>query len=129
MKWLLDILKLDIDYSKRILGLDYIRAFAAILVIFSHTFFLLHNFKVIEERAYYIWFILVSFTLELFFVLSGFLIGKMLINNILQKKDLLFSTKFQIIQNSKQILNNFHFFNLLIFNFNLAKTKVIIGLT
>jgi peptidoglycan/LPS O-acetylase OafA/YrhL len=61
----------------RVYGLDILRAFAILFVIYSHSFFLIIDH--INERAYQI------FSLDgvtLFFVLSGFLIGGILLKTI-----------------------------------------------
>jgi len=63
--------------SKRIFGLDIFRAFAIILVVLSHGSFLLHN-TFLEGFPY----IKMIDGVDLFFVLSGFLIGGILIKEI-----------------------------------------------
>lgn len=65
----------------RVFGLDILRAFAILFVIYSHSFFLIVDH--INERAYSF------FSLDgvtLFFVLSGFLIGGILLRIINEKE-------------------------------------------
>lgn len=66
-------LKLDIDYSQRVYGLDILRSAAILVVVFSHCGFLLDKFG-----NGFPWIQLYD-GVELFFVLSGFLIGGILI--------------------------------------------------
>lgn len=63
-----------VDYSKRIYGLDLLRAIAIILVIQLHAGFFL-------KGVFFTYFPLIKSPdgVEIFFVLSGFLIGKILI--------------------------------------------------
>lgn len=68
-----NLFKLDIDYSKRVFGLDILRALAIIEVVFVHGGIVLGNVDV-----GYPWFRLIP-GVPLFFVLSGFLIGSILI--------------------------------------------------
>jgi len=64
---------MQIDYSKRIFGLDIMRAVAILLVVFSHTLWIVPGAKGIIPD-------LLSLAgvigVEIFFVLSGFLIGR-----------------------------------------------------
>lgn len=75
--------------KQRIFGLDVVRALAIILVLFSHVYYLidLNDPSIIALSG------LLGFTgVELFFVLSGFLIGSILLKNYVEstftKKDL-----------------------------------------
>ena len=78
------LLNLNIDYSKRIFGLDILRAMAIIDVVIVHGGTVLGNI----ETAFP-WIKLIP-GVPLFFVLSGFLIGSMLIN-IFEKENVSFS--------------------------------------
>ena len=64
---------MQLDYSKRIFGLDIMRAVAILLVVFSHTLWIVPGAKGIISD-------LLSLAgvvgVEIFFVLSGFLIGR-----------------------------------------------------
>lgn len=64
---------MQLDYSKRILGLDIMRALAILLVVFSHTLWIVPGAKGLIPD-------LLSLAgvigVEIFFVLSGFLIGR-----------------------------------------------------
>lgn len=63
--------------SSRVYGLDILRAFAILFVIYSHSFFLIIDH--IDERLYNV---LSLDGVTLFFVLSGFLIGGILLKII-----------------------------------------------
>lgn len=65
--------KLDIDYSKRTYGLDILRALAIIEVVLVHSSVFLKNLD-----TNFPWIPLID-GVEIFFVLSGFLIGSILI--------------------------------------------------
>ncbi len=73
--------------NKRNFGLDILRATAIILVIFSHTAFIISE-KYNFEATY----ILGYLGVEIFFVLSGFLIGGILIKLINKPEGFTFST-------------------------------------
>ncbi|RZV69930.1 MAG: acyltransferase [Flavobacteriaceae bacterium] len=66
---------MDINYEKRIFGLDIMRAVAILLVVFSHAIWILPQSKSLLTD-------LMSLAgvmgVEIFFVLSGFLIGRIL---------------------------------------------------
>ena len=64
----------------RIYGLDILRAFAILFVLYSHAFFLIMDH--VNERVYNL---LSLDGVTLFFVLSGFLIGGILIRTIENK--------------------------------------------
>lgn len=67
---------LPIDYSKRVFGLDLMRAVAIVIVVMTHGAFLRGNlFSFIPEFP-------ILDGVELFFVLSGFLIGGMLLRQL-----------------------------------------------
>lgn len=70
--------------SNRIFGLDLLRAIAIILVVLSHSKPILYNFISADYKVYFLH--LGLFGVEIFFVLSGFLIGSILINDILTKE-------------------------------------------
>jgi peptidoglycan/LPS O-acetylase OafA/YrhL len=74
------LFNLNIDYSKRVFGLDVLRALAIIDVVIIHSRIVLGNIE-----TGFPWIRLIP-GVTLFFVLSGFLIGSMLIN-IFEKKE------------------------------------------
>ena len=80
---MIKFLKIDID-SKRIFGLDILRAFAILFVIYQHA----GNYVPTKLKATYNLFVLDG--VSIFFVLSGFLIGRILIQLIEQPS---FNTK------------------------------------
>ncbi len=73
---------MQIDYRKRIFGLDVMRAVAILLVVFSHVLWIVPDAKGIIPD-------LLSLAgvigVEIFFVLSGFLIGRIVIKMFLQE--------------------------------------------
>ncbi len=64
---------MQIDYSKRIFGLDIMRAIAILLVVFSHTLWIVPGAKGLVPDLLSLAGVL---GVEIFFVLSGFLIGR-----------------------------------------------------
>lgn len=72
------LLSLNIDYGKRVYGLDVFRAVAILIVVISHGGFLLTG-----PLDAFPWIPLPD-GVDLFFVLSGFLIGSMLLKEISQ---------------------------------------------
>lgn len=66
---------MQIDYEKRIFGLDLMRAIAIIMVMCSHTLWIVPEMRGITRKLFSVWGIL---GVDVFFVLSGFLIGRIL---------------------------------------------------
>ena len=64
-----------IDYEKRIFGLDLMRAIAIIMVMCSHTLWIVPEMRGITRKLFSVFGIL---GVDVFFVLSGFLIGRIL---------------------------------------------------
>ena len=85
------LFNLNIDYSKRVFGLDILRAIAIIDVVIIHGSFLLEYTK-----TEFPWIRLIP-GVALFFVLSGFLIGSILIN-IFEKEKASFSVIFNFLK-------------------------------
>ncbi|MCO6481167.1 MAG: acyltransferase [Flavobacteriales bacterium] len=72
MRWIINLFRLDPDYNKRVFGLDLMRSLAIIFVVMGHGWML--N----KANTGFPWIRLID-GVELFFVLSGFLIGTILI--------------------------------------------------
>lgn len=68
--------KFDLGSHKRIFGLDFLRAFAIFSVLLSHSSFILNE----QWQKWIGWFVFDG--VSMFFVLSGFLIGGILINTL-----------------------------------------------
>ena len=68
--------KFDVGSHKRIFGLDFLRAFAIFSVLLSHSSFLLNE----QWQKWIGWFVFDG--VSMFFVLSGFLIGGILIKTL-----------------------------------------------
>lgn len=64
-----------IDYEKRIFGLDLMRAIAIIMVMCSHILWIVPDMRGITRKLFSVYGIL---GVDVFFVLSGFLIGRIL---------------------------------------------------
>lgn len=110
--------QLNIDYSKRILGLDYIRGVAAILVVFAHTAPILWPVPIFQKYMFEIFFGMGFITLEAFFVLSGFLIGRILIKTLAASENFGFKNLYQFwIRRWFRTLPNYYLFLLLNFLF------------
>jgi peptidoglycan/LPS O-acetylase OafA/YrhL len=82
------LLSIDVDYGKRNFGLDVLRTYAILNVLYGHclTFFV----DYLSPRALNLAGVIVYLLdgVEVFFVLSGFLIGSILIKSFLGKADL-----------------------------------------
>lgn len=78
---------LAIDLNKRMHGLDIARAIAISLVVFAHSLWISDFFPPVVS-----WLMQLSGTIgvEIFFVISGFLIGKIVLR-MLEKEDFSFS--------------------------------------
>lgn len=85
------LFNLNIDYSKRVFGLDVLRALAIIDVVIIHSRIVLGNIE-----TGFPWIRLIP-GVTLFFVLSGFLIGSMLIN-IFEKKEVSLPVIFKFLK-------------------------------
>lgn len=72
---------MHIDYSKRIFGLDVMRAVAILLVVLSHTLWIVPDAKGIIPDMLSLAGVI---GVEIFFVLSGFLIGRIVLKMFLQ---------------------------------------------
>lgn len=72
---------MHIDYSKRIFGLDIMRALAIMLVVVSHTLWIVPNSKGFIPDILSLAGVL---GVEIFFVLSGFLIGRIVLKLFIQ---------------------------------------------
>ena len=72
---LLNVFKLNPNYSRRIFGIDLIRAIAILNVLIGHGSFILD-----KANTDFPWIRLIS-GVELFFVLSGFMIGGIIIKS------------------------------------------------
>jgi len=83
---------MKLDFSKRIFGLDVMRAVAILLVLFSHTSLLM--FPETESTLLTIIRFFGAIGVDVFFVLSGFLIGGILLKQIqngkTRSKDILY---------------------------------------
>ncbi|MEO6230503.1 MAG: acyltransferase [Ferruginibacter sp.] len=103
------IFKIEID-KKRIYGLDIIRCFAILTVVLTHSFDLLPNSK--ENK--FINLLPFPDGVAVFFVLSGFLIGGILIK-VLEKKEYSFNTLFNFWKRRwLRTLPNYYFVLLII---------------
>ena len=78
-----NIFKIEIDYSSRIFGFDVLRGFAIIIVLYTHGRTKLINFTAINQFVS----IIAFWTMDMFFVLSGYLIGTMLIKTYVRDAD------------------------------------------
>ncbi len=120
MGFLPNILKLKPDYSKRIYGLDVFRAVAIILVVISHGAFIVNLFA---PGFPYFRFI---DGVELFFVLSGFLIGQILIRSI-EKEGALNTSQLTRFWNRRWLRTLPNYYLILVINYLLVKFDYING--
>jgi len=77
IKFLFNLFKLNPNYSNRVFGIDLLKAIAIIHVLLGHGGFLLE-----KANTNFPWIKLIS-GVNLFFVLSGFLIGRIIIKNFI----------------------------------------------
>jgi len=115
-------MNLSVDYNKRIYGLDVYRAIAIILVVQEHGSFMLkgtflHNFP---------WIRLID-GVELFFVLSGFLIGSILIKIIHNNNYKLSSNNIFTFWKRRWFRTLPNYYLILIVNIILVKYSIING--
>ncbi|MDR0969412.1 MAG: hypothetical protein LBM67_02590 [Lentimicrobiaceae bacterium] len=82
MTKILNIFSLNPNYSRRIFGIDLIRAIAILNVLIGHGSFILD-----KANTNFPWIRLIS-GVELFFVLSGFMIGGIIIKNFEKKQNM-----------------------------------------
>lgn len=86
LKRLFNLILLTPDYHKRTFGLDLLRAIAILIVVINHGGWMLE-----KADSNFPWIPLIN-GVELFFVLSGFLIGGILIKTIQTTPQLTIST-------------------------------------
>jgi len=94
------------DKRKRIFGLDLIRSYAIFLVLICHSSFFLRQFY---PKMNLLGLLCGYLGVEIFFVLSGFLIGRILINLISRGWNVLDLIKF-LISRLIRILPNYYLF-------------------
>lgn len=75
--YMLKKINLKVNFEGRIFGLDLIRAFAILMVVYCHGYKFISDF--VEEKTYMYFYIN---GVTVFFVLSGYLIGNIFINQI-----------------------------------------------
>lgn len=97
---------MNVGQKERNIGLDITRSFAILLVLFGHSSWIGDNYPPFIELA------MISspvFGVEMFFIISGFLIGKIVLKEI-QLKEYSFSTfKYFLLRRSFKILPNYYF--------------------
>lgn len=76
---------MQINYHKRIFGLDLMRAVAILFVVFSHALWIVPELAGLPKEVLSLMGVL---GVEIFFVLSGFLIGSILLNILLKHQNL-----------------------------------------
>jgi len=81
IKNLFNIFKLNPNYSNRVFGIDLLKAIAIIHVLIGHSEFILE-----KTNSGFPWVKLIS-GVNLFFVLSGFMIGKIIIKSFINGSD------------------------------------------
>ncbi|MCC7331755.1 MAG: acyltransferase [Flavobacteriales bacterium] len=115
---IVSFLKLNPDYENRVLGLDLMRALAITFVVISH------GDLIIGPYSDFPWIPLIN-GVELFFVLSGFLIGGILIKTFENKTDFTLKTIWNFwIRRWLRTLPNYYL--ILLVNIILVYYKIII---
>ncbi|RFZ85738.1 acyltransferase [Mucilaginibacter terrenus] len=105
--------------DKRIFGLDLVRCIAVLFVLTAHTLFIISSRKIIHYICAYT----AVVGVELFFVLSGFLIGTILINAVDKEVTTSFKTiKLFWIRRWFRTLPNYYFMLLVYLSFVLLTT-------
>ena len=114
------ITKFEHQNVTRILGLDILRSAAILLVIYVHITPFMSNYFPILER------IVVPDGVNIFFVLSGYLIGQLILKQLQEKDEFTFSDVFTFLKRRWwRTLPNYYLFLLL--NFLLIYLGLILG--
>ena len=85
-----NFISVETQPARRIFGLDIFRALAIFLVMFAHSTVLFPNFPEMPQKL--LFYVPAYFGVDLFFVLSGFLIGSMIVKIVDSEKDFALST-------------------------------------
>ncbi|NCP53527.1 MAG: acyltransferase [Flavobacteriales bacterium] len=97
---------MNVGQKERNIGLDITRSFAILLVLFGHTSWIGNHYPKYVEIAMQA---APAFGVEMFFIISGFLIGNIILREI-QSKNYSFSTfKYFLLRRSFKILPNYYF--------------------
>lgn len=96
---------MNVSQKERNIGLDITRSFAILLVLFGHTSWIGNNYPKYIDIAMQS---APTFGVEMFFIISGFLIGKIILREI-QSRSYSFSTfKYFLLRRSFKILPNYY---------------------
>lgn len=97
---------MNVGQKERNVGLDVARSFAILLVLFGHTNWISDHYPKFVE-------ILMQsapvFGVEMFFIISGFLIGKITLREIQSEKYSFSTFKYFLLRRSFKILPNYYF--------------------
>lgn len=107
--------------KNRIAGFDLLRSIAIVLVVMTHSSFLIHTFVTVPSIHF-------PDGVDLFFVLSGYLVGNILIRTIDEHKQFDFSITFNFLKRRwfRTLPNYFLFLllNILLVSFGLIKGTI-----